>query len=36
LLRAARDRDAEVAGMAAGAAFAGDPDPYRKDDEADE
>ncbi len=33
LLREARERDAQVAGMAAGAAFAGDPDPYRSDDD---
>lgn len=31
LLRQARERDAEVAGMAAEATFAGDPDPYRDD-----
>lgn len=33
LLRQARERDAEVAGMAAGADFAGDPAPYKKDEE---
>lgn len=33
LLRQARERDAEVAGLAAGADFAGDPDPYKSDDE---
>lgn len=33
LLRQARERDAEVADMASGAAFAGDPDPYKKDEE---
>jgi ribosome-binding factor A len=30
LLKQARERDAEVAGMAAEAKFAGDPDPYKK------
>ncbi|GAB3617875.1 30S ribosome-binding factor RbfA [Okibacterium endophyticum] len=39
LLREARDRDTEVAGLAATAAYAGDEDPYVKpredDDEAD-
>lgn len=29
LLREARERDAEVAGLAASATFAGDPDPYK-------
>ena len=33
LLREARERDAQVAGLAAGAAFAGDPDPYRSEDD---
>jgi ribosome-binding factor A len=33
LLREARERDAAVAGMAAEATFAGDPDPYKHDDE---
>ncbi len=33
LLREARERDAEVAGLASGATFAGDPDPYKRDDE---
>ena len=35
LLRQARERDQEVAGMAASADFAGDPDPYKRpeDDE---
>lgn len=33
LLRQARERDAEVAGLAAEAHFAGDPDPYRKEQE---
>ena len=36
LLRQAKARDEAVAGLAADASFAGDPDPYRKDDEADE
>ncbi|MDR6969937.1 30S ribosome-binding factor RbfA [Leifsonia shinshuensis] len=43
LLREARQRDTEVAGLAAGAAYAGDEDPYVKprsldedDDDADE
>lgn len=36
LLRQARERDAQVAGLAADASFAGDPDPYKTDDEADE
>ena len=42
LLREARERDTEVAGLAAGASYAGDEDPYVKprtdedDDEADE
>ncbi|WP_251449155.1 30S ribosome-binding factor RbfA [Microbacterium sp. Marseille-Q6648] len=37
LLREARERDAEVAGLAASAAYAGDADPYvkPKDDEED-
>ncbi|GHG56229.1 ribosome-binding factor A [Sinomonas cellulolyticus] len=35
LLREARARDAEVAQLAQGATPAGDPDPYRKDDEGD-
>ncbi len=30
LLREARERDAQVAAAAAGARYAGDPDPYRK------
>ena len=33
LLRQARERDAEVAGMAAGAEFAGDSDPYKTEAE---
>ena len=33
LLRQARERDQAVAGLAAGADFAGDPDPYKKDDD---
>ncbi|MBF4561842.1 30S ribosome-binding factor RbfA [Microbacterium sp. VKM Ac-2870] len=39
LLREAQERDAAVAGLAAGAAYAGDADPYvkpREDDEDDE
>jgi len=36
LLREARERDAQVAGLASGAAFAGDPDPYKKDDDGEE
>lgn len=36
LLRAAKERDAELAAAAAGAEYAGDPDPYRKPDEDDE
>ena len=34
LLARARQSDAEVAARAAGAAYAGDPDPYRSDDPA--
>lgn len=30
LLKQARERDAEVAGLAADATFAGDPDPYKR------
>ena len=33
LLRTARERDAEVAGLAAEATFAGDPDPYKHEDD---
>ena len=33
LLRQARERDEKVAGIAAEADFAGDPDPYKHDDE---
>lgn len=33
LLREAKTRDAEVAGLAAGATFAGDPDPYKSENE---
>jgi ribosome-binding factor A len=33
LLRTAAARDADVAALAAGASYAGDPDPYRSDDE---
>lgn len=36
LLAVARDRDAEVQRLAAGAQYAGDPDPYRVDDEEDD
>ncbi|MGI6878666.1 30S ribosome-binding factor RbfA [Microbacterium sp. gxy059] len=35
LLREAQERDAQVAGLAQGAAYAGDEDPYRHDDEDD-
>ena len=35
-LRAAAERDAELAARAAGATFAGDADPYRRPDEDDE
>jgi len=36
LLREARERDQQVAGLAAGAAYAGEADPYVKPREADE
>ncbi|MGF9663484.1 30S ribosome-binding factor RbfA [Arthrobacter crystallopoietes] len=36
LLRTAKARDAEVAALAEGATFAGDSDPYRKDEEDDD
>lgn len=36
LLKQARERDQEVAGMAAGADFAGDPDPYKHPEDDDE
>jgi len=36
LLRTAAARDADVAALAVDASYAGDPDPYRKDDDADE
>jgi ribosome-binding factor A len=36
LLRAAKARDAEVAALAEGAVFAGESDPYRKDEEDDD
>ena len=36
LLRSAREHDAEVAASAAGARYAGDADPYRHEDEAEE
>ncbi len=35
LLRAAKERDAEVAALAQGATFAGDADPYRTEDAED-
>lgn len=36
LLRQAAERDAEVAALASSSAYAGDADPYRRDDEPDE
>ena len=33
LIRKAKERDAEVAALAEGAVFAGESDPYKKDDE---
>lgn len=36
LLRQAAESDAEVAGLAAAASYAGEADPYRRDDEQDE
>jgi ribosome-binding factor A len=36
LLRVAAERDADVAAQAAGASYAGDPDPYRKPADEDE
>ncbi len=36
LLRAAAQKDADVAAQAASAEYAGDPDPYRRDDDEDE
>jgi ribosome-binding factor A len=36
LLAAARHRDAEVQRLAAGKQYAGDPDPYKADDEDDD
>lgn len=36
VLRAARERDAEIAAASTGARYAGDEDPYRKDDEESE
>ena len=33
LIRAAKERDAELAALKEGATYAGDADPYRKDDE---
>lgn len=35
LLREARERDAQVAGLAAQATFAGEPDPYKHEDDED-
>ena len=35
LLREARERDAQVAGLAAEATFAGEPDPYKHEDDED-
>ena len=35
LLREARERDAQVAGLAAEAEFAGEPDPYKHDEDED-
>jgi len=36
LLAEARHRDAEVQRLAAGKQYAGDPDPYKSDDEEDD
>ena len=36
LLRETRERDAKLAAAAEGAQYAGDADPYRRDDEEDE
>ena len=36
LLREARERDAQVAGLAAQATFAGEPDPYKHEDGAED
>ena len=36
LIRAAKERDAELAALKAGATYAGDADPYRKDDDGDD
>ncbi|MFJ3958684.1 30S ribosome-binding factor RbfA [Arthrobacter sp. NPDC090010] len=33
LIRVAKERDAEVAGLAEGASYAGESDPYKKDEE---
>ncbi|WP_146363326.1 30S ribosome-binding factor RbfA [Arthrobacter yangruifuii] len=33
LIRAAKERDAELAALKKGATYAGDPDPYRKDED---
>ncbi len=36
LIRAAKERDAELAALKEGATYAGDADPYRKDDDGDD
>ena len=36
LIREAKKRDEELAALKQGAAYAGDPDPYRRDDDGDE
>ena len=36
LLRVAHERDAQVAALANGASYAGDPDPYKSDEEEDD
>jgi ribosome-binding factor A len=36
LLAAARHRDAEVQALAAGKKYAGDPDPYKSEDDEDD
>ena len=35
LLREAKQRDEQVAGLASGATFAGDPDPYKREEDED-
>ncbi len=35
LLREAKQRDEQVAGLASGATFAGDPDPYKREEDKD-